>query len=362
MLYEEIDRLKSSPERLQTVSLIARRAAQTSGPKEMELLTANHSSYPRIGTNSDEQALRRAITLRERGQGADIDVRAAEDYQVSLALEDQEKAGLDVVTDGQIRWSDPISHLAAKLEGTSTGGLIRYFDTNFYVRRPVIGGQFTRRYPLVLEEFQRTVGRAARPVKVVLTGPCTLAWFSIAEGEKASRESVVLSYAEALGAEVAELSAAGACTIQIDEPCLVKHPVQLPLAREAISLIAAGRGNAELGLATYFGDAAPIYTHLQEFPVDALILDFTYSPNLLQVIESDGSLKSLGFGLIDGRNTKLEDENLIAHQVERMFGRVKADRCYLTTSCGLEFLPRDRAQLKLRHLTAIKNLFAGESL
>lgn len=328
----------------------------------MELLTANHSSYPRIGSNTDEQALRRAMALRDQCREVDDDVRAAEDHLAQLALHDQEKAGLDVVTDGLIRWTDPISHLTAKLVGTRIGGLIRYFDTNFYVRRPVIDGKLVRRCPLVLEEFQWAAERTTGQVKVVLTGPCTLARFSIIEDNHCDRGSLVSSYAAVLAAEVADLASAGAHMIQIDEPCLVKYPSDLLLAQEAISLIADHKGNAELGLATYFGDAAPVYAQLQGLPVDVLILDFTYSRKLQHVIEADGSIKRLGFGLIDGRNTKLEDKRLIARQVESMLSRVTADRCYLTTSCGLEFLPRDRAQLKLEHLTAIKSLFLGESL
>lgn len=326
----------------------------------MGLLTTNHSSYPRIGSNAEEQALRQAIAQRERGQNADADVRAAEDRLVLLALRDQETAGLDIVTDGLIRWNDPISHLAAKLEGAQVNGLHRYFDTNFYVRRPVVRGKLVRSQPLVLGEFQWAAQRSARPVKAVLTGPCTLARLSLQEGNCVSPESLIFSYAEALSAEVAELAAAGARTIQIDEPGLVKYPADWPLAREALTLIAASKGNAELGLATYFGDAAPVYSQLQELPFDTLTFDFTYSRNLPQVIEAEGSPKPLSFGLLDGRNTKLEDKAVVARGLERMLARVAPERCTLTTSCGVEYLPRDRAYLKLKLLTSIKNSLLGE--
>jgi len=132
------------------------------------------------------------------------------------------------------------------------------------------------------------------------------------------------------------------------------------MAREVLKVVVACKDDAEVGLATYFGDAAPVYAQLQQLPVDVLILDFTYSENLVQVIEMNGSTKSLGLGLIDGRNTKLENKNLIARQVERISRRLTVEQCYLTTSCGLEYLPRDRALLKLRHLTSIKNLVQGE--
>lgn len=327
----------------------------------MELLTASHSSYPRIGSSRDEQALRRAITLREQGRGTDDDVHAAEDHLVLFALQDQERAGLDVVTDGLIRWNDPISHMAAKLDGARIDGLTRYFDTNFYVRQPVTGGKLTRRGPLVLEEFRWAAQKSAKTLKAVLTGPCTLARWSLKEGgETVDLGALAMAYAEVLGAEVTELAAAGARAIQIDEPSLVKYPSDLPLAREALALVTAYKGNAELGLATYFGDAAPVYEQLQELPVDVLILDLTYSPSLPQVIEANGSAKPLGLGLIDGRNTRLEDKNLVARQVESILSRVKAERCYLTTSCGLEYLPRDRARLKVEHLASIKRLFLGE--
>jgi 5-methyltetrahydropteroyltriglutamate--homocysteine methyltransferase len=327
----------------------------------MELLTASHSSYPRIGNGPDEQALRRAITLREQGRGTDEDVRAAEDQLVLLALQDQERAGLDIVTDGLIRWNDPASHLAAMLDGARINGLIRYFDTNFYIRQPVIEEKITRRSPLVLDEFHWAAQRSAKPIKTVLTGPCTLARLSLKEGgEPVDVSSLALAYAEVLGAEVADLAAAGARVIQIDEPCLVKYPSDLALAREALTFVADRKGDAELGLATYFGDAAPLYAQLQELPVDVLILDFTYSENLPQVIETNGSAKPLGLGLIDGRNTRLEDKNLIARRVERILSRVTVEQCYLTTSCGLEYLPRDRALLKLKHLVSIKNLVQVE--
>ncbi len=327
----------------------------------MELLTLNHGSYPRIGGGLDEQALRRTIAERDRGEKTDADVRAAEDRLVSLALQDQHEAGIDVPTDGLIRWNDPVSHLAGKLEGMRVNGLLRYFDTNFYFRQPVVCGKIERSHPLVVNKFEWAAQRSPRPVKPVLTGPYTLTRLSLGDGEPGNSGALLMSYAEALGAEVAELAAAGARLIQVDEPGLLMHPADLSLAREALTLLAAHKGHAKLALATYFGDAAPLYPALQALPFDILILDFTYSPTLPKVIETDGSIKALGFGLLDGRNTRLEDQAAVAYQLERMLTRVKPEPSYLTTSCGLEYLPRDRARLKLSHLTSIKKSLLGEA-
>jgi 5-methyltetrahydropteroyltriglutamate--homocysteine methyltransferase len=277
-----------------------------------------------------------------------------------LALRDQEEAGVDIVTDGLIRWSDPVSHLAGKLEGTRTDGLLRFFDTNFYFRQPVVQGKVERIRPLVLDEFMWATQRSAKPVKPVLTGPYTLARLSTLASKKTSILDLVIAYAEALGAEVAELVGAGARLIQVDEPCMLKYPADIVLAGEALAIVASHKGPAELALATYFGDAAPVYGALQALPFDTLIWDFTYSPLLPEIIETQGSTRRVGFGVLDGRNTKLEDQGPVAHSVERMLVRIGADRCYLTTSCGLEHLPRDRARLKLRHLASLKKSLLGE--
>ena len=70
----------------------------------MELTLCNHSSYPRIGDDAEEQLLRRTIAQRDKGEKTDEAVRAAEERMTELALAEQAEAGLDLVTDGQIRW------------------------------------------------------------------------------------------------------------------------------------------------------------------------------------------------------------------------------------------------------------------
>lgn len=327
----------------------------------MELLTFNHSGYPRIGDSSDEQALRRAIAQHDRGETTDAGLRAAEDHLVLLALEDQQNAGMDFVTDGQIRWNDPISHLARNLQGVRVNGLLRFFDTNSYFRQPVVEGNIERRQALIAEEFHWAAKRSRQPVKPVVTGPYTLARLSIRENRATSKGVLIMAYAEALAAEIAELASGGARLIQVDEPALLRHTADMPLASEALGLIAARKGEAELALATYFGDAATVYAELQALPVDTLVLDFTYSPELPRVVESEGSAKRLGFGVLDGRNTKLEELTATVRSVERMLARFKSERNYLTSSCSLEYLPRDRARLKLRHLSLLKKSLHGEA-
>ena len=326
----------------------------------MELVLANHSSYPRIGESGEFQSLRRTIAAWEKGEKTDLDLSAAEDRMTDLALCDQAEAGLDVVTDGQIRWYDPVSHLAGKLQGIRINGLLRFFDTNFYFRQPVVESEIRRTRPLVVEEFVFAKKQSARPVKPVLTGPYTLARLSIENEDKPGGfEKALEGYAAALAEEVAALAAAGATLIQVDEPALLKNPADFHYVEQGLATLAARKGAAQLALALYFGDPAPLYGRLQTLPVDVLNLDFTYSPRLVETIAASGASKTLALGLVDGRNTRLEDPASVSRQLERIVSSLGAGRVYLSPSCGLEYLPRDRALSKLGHLATIRKTFWG---
>ena len=328
----------------------------------MELLLANHSSYPRIGEGTGQQLLRRTITQRDKGEKDDADVRAAEDRLTEQALAEQCAAGLDVVTDGLIRWYDPISHLAGKLAGVRINGLLRFFDTNCYFRQPIVQARPQRTKPLLVDEFKFAQARSSQPVKMVLTGPYTLARHSMEESGGAGGFGKVLeAYTVALAEEVGALAAAGAAWIQVDEPSLLKQPEDFSMVERSLQALAARKGSAQLALAVYFGDPAPIYDRLQVLPVDLLVLDFTYSPHLVETVATRGTAKTLGLGLIDGRNTRLEDPAQVVRQLEKIATGAKSGRAWLTPSCGLEYLPRDRAQQKLHHLVAIKKTFLGSA-
>ncbi len=328
----------------------------------MELLLANHSSYPRIGDDAEHQVLRRTIAQWEKKEKTDGDLKAAENQMTEFALREQLDAGLDIVTDGQIRWYDPVSHVAGKLDGVRINGLLRLFDTNFYFRQPIVTGPIRRREAILAEDFRFAQKNSSRPVKVVLTGPYTLTRLSAVEGNHSGGMNGLLDgFTAALAEEVAALAAAGASIIQVDEPSLLRQPGDFPLAARSFKALAAGKGGAQIHATFYFGDAAPLYEKLQTLDVDALALDFTYSPRLAEVIAAAGSSKPLSLGLVDGRNTKLEDASVVARQIERLANRIGAARAILQPSCGLEYLPRDRARLKLKRLAAIKNSLLGKS-
>lgn len=346
----------------------------------MKLTLASAGSYPRIGETAELQVLRRTIGALDRGEKLPAEVAQAEDQMVRAAIEDQIRAGLDVVTDGLIRWYDPISHLAGKLQGVQINGLLRFFDTNFYFRQPVIKATPVRDSPLVTEEFRFAETHSSKPVKPVLTGPYTLAKFSIVEFDGMKDLATrVMALAEILAEELAALETAGAKIIQVDEPAAIKYTGDYAIFERGIhgmvlswnrrrsearasSPSAAGSPNrrARLALQVYFRDAGPLYYRLQQLPVDILGVDFTYDPKFLEQVQATGSSRSIALGLIDGRNTKLEKAEEVAKTLEKILPKLAGDECFLNPSCGLEYLPRDRAYAKLALLSQIRTTLEGQ--
>lgn len=329
----------------------------------MDLLLASTGSYPRIGETPEGQRHRQAFARRERGEISDEAFEAVQDAVTEWAIREQVEAGLDLVTDGQIRWYDPISHLARSLEGIEINGLLRYFDTNFYFRQPVVRGRLGWKGPVLLREFRFARQVSPRLVKPVLTGPYTLARGSLLRTDSyRGLRDLTLAYAEILAREVEALAGEGATLLQVDEPSILAHPEDLDLLADALGRLAAGKGGVEIGLTTYFGDAAPLYRELQRLPVDRLGLDFTYSPKLADVIAEQGSAKPLALGLFDGRNTRLERREEIFPLLDRILPALVGDRVHLCPSSGLEYLPRERARAKLEAMRAIRDAYRAERL
>lgn len=325
----------------------------------MQLILSSAGSYPRVGDAPDLQRHRRAYAQRERGEISDGEFTKVEDEVVTAVIREQIEAGMEIVTDGLIRWYDPYSHFCRGLEGATIDGLLRLFDTNCYFRQPVVKGPIRRKAPVILPEYEFARSVSPRPVKPVLTGPYTLARGSILEGGYRSAHELALAYAEVLAREVGELSRAGAQLIQIDEPAIVRHPEDLNVLEAALAAVRRERGAARLLLHLSFGDVAPLYRDLQALPVDALGLDFTYSPKLPALIADLGSAKPLALGLIDARNTKLETKESVFPVLDAVLPALKTGPTYLTPSCGLEFLPRERARRKLETLKRLRDDYLG---
>ncbi len=306
-------------------------------------------SYPKITNRPRPAKLRNAINKFDRGELLQEELGRIEDEVTVEALQEQADAGLDLITDGQIRWEDEQTYLARRLAGVSLDGLIRWFDTNMYYRQPFIESAAAWREPITVRDYQFAVEHSAKPVKAVLTGPYTLARLSVDE-HYGSPAKAAAALAEALNQEAKALQQAGASFIQFNEPAITRHKDDFAgfvnVCRRLVDEL-----TAETALYLYFGDVDGIYPQVLDLPFDLIGLDFcTSGKNEQLVAKTPFANKKLGLGIVDARNSKLETTEQIAERIRSLGRGVSPDRIHVSPSMGLEFLPREVAQEKLRRL------------
>jgi 5-methyltetrahydropteroyltriglutamate--homocysteine methyltransferase len=306
-------------------------------------------SYPRVSGAPEGQRLRRAIARWERQEISNEDLRAARVSVLEEVVREQVGAGVGLVTDGHVTWYDPVSEFAAKLDGFEVGALERYFDTNTYYRRPKAVGPIRWRGPMTVADLRAaTAAAGSTPVKATLTGPYTLAAMS-ANGPS---DDLVMQLAEGLSHEVEALAAAGATHIQIDEPAFAQVKAFPKAYGHIAGLLLKRKGAARTTVFIAFGGVGPILEDLLMLPFDIVGLDLVQGASTLPALRRADVDKGIAFGLLDARNTKLEDPEAVAETVRSFADRVPLDRSYLCPSNGLEFLPRTRAREKLGVLVA----------
>ncbi|MGH2734313.1 MAG: methylcobamide--CoM methyltransferase, partial [Actinomycetota bacterium] len=170
----------------------------------MAITTTVVGSYPKPPDEGDRFVLRQTLHRIERGEASDDDLRATLDDLARAAITEQEQAGIDIVTDGQVRWEDIVTPFARHIAGFEIGGLLRFFDNNVYYRRPVCTGEVDWRGPSSVEAFKFAASSATKPVKAVIPGPVTFARLSVDEHYH-DHEKFVLAIAQVMAQEAFEL-------------------------------------------------------------------------------------------------------------------------------------------------------------
>jgi len=320
----------------------------------MEIFSKNHSSYPRVGDKPEQQKLRRAYNQFDKKKITADEVARILDETVTEIVEEQKGSGCDYITDGQIRAYDPLSSIAAKIKGFEITGLLRFFDTNYLYRQPKIesGLQYTE--PLVADDFSFAQKLAGGKTSAVMIGPYSLLKMSLTDG-KFIREFE--SIAEIYARELKDLKARGATLVQLDEPAIIFNAKDFGLFQSLYKGLKESGDIPEILLALYFGNATPYIDELARVAADGILFDFTYSPGLKDALK--GFDKNIGLGILNGRNTKMEKPDKLISEIESILKTVNSPKAYITTSCGLEFLPRNRAFDKLKLCADIAGKFRG---
>ncbi len=302
-------------------------------------------NYPKIPNSPGEPKLRRAIAKFEREEISEENLKRIEDEVTKDVLAEQVRAGLDLLTDGQIRWEDGQIYFARKIGGFSIDGLIRYFDTNTYYRQPVVEGKVEWKEPIGFRDYGFAQGLAEKPVKPVITGPYTLARLS-QNSFYPSFEELVMDLASALNREALSLQGADPPWIQFDEPAILKHKEDFPLFERAMNVLTSNL-KVKTSLYTWFGDLEGLYPQLFRLPFDLFGLDLVRGRGSFELIEEIPEGKGLGLGIVDARNTKLESGRELVEIIKRVSQIVPPGRLHINPSCGLEYLPREIAYQKL---------------
>jgi 5-methyltetrahydropteroyltriglutamate--homocysteine methyltransferase len=321
------------------------------------LKTTAVGSYPKITEDKQAVNLRRARNRFDQGKISAEQLEKAYQDTIRRVIEEQEEAGIDLITDGQIRWDDPITPFARNIDGMEIGGLLRFFDNNVYYRRPVIKSKVSFRDYSVVEQFKFARDNAKREVKQVIPGAFTFARLSKDEFYH-DEEKLVFDLAQILHQEALKLSQEGTKAIQIDEPSLCFHPDKLRLVKESLKIITGGI-EAKFALYLYFGSIQKLVPDLFDLPVDMVGIDVVSRKENLDLLLEFWKEKNIGLGCVDARSTKMESETELLAVFEKVTRRIRRDKILINPSCGLEFLPHAVAQRKLKIMVQAVRKFNG---
>lgn len=312
------------------------------------MITTVVGNYPKVPDLPAPGKWRSAMEKVQRGQLDEAALQQVEDEVTIDAIRDHVDAGVDLITDGQIRWEDGQTYFARRLRGFSINGLQRYFDTNVYYREPVAESEIDWAAPISVRDFEFARAHSPKAVKPVITGPFTLARLSRNTFYRSFRDFCV-ALARALNAELRALEGAGAEIVQVDEPALCQHKQEYPVFAEAMGALTHGV-RAKKVLCTYFGDLRGLYPQLLELPFEVFALDFVAGYRNWDVVRQAPFTRELAFGILDARNTRVESVEEISSAIRRITEVVSPDRLMVSPSAGLEFLPHGVARRKLRAL------------
>lgn len=277
------------------------------------------------------------------------EVRSA-DVQQAVSL--QRKAGLTLVTDGQLNWQDLFRPLVeACAGGLEAGTLTRWFDNNTFYRKPAVVGELALHEGLSHLYF-RTRALDGAPWKAILPGPYTLA--RAAEEEKGAppRAKRIEAFAELVKGASRWCVERGARQIQFSEPWLVYEKVteeDLEAAAKAYGIVTKGL-RAESVLFAFFGNLKHIFPAVLDFPVDAIGFDLT-STNVRD-LKDHAFDKGAVLGALDGRNSLIETPAEIVELARHAQEELDPDWLALGPTCELELCPRPVAERKVEALGA----------
>lgn len=280
----------------------------------------------------------------------------AQDDATLIAIRDQERAGLDIITDGEMRRESYSNRFATALDGVDLDNPGSALDRSGHSNPvPRVTGRIRRRHAVETRDVAFLRANTDRRIKITVPGPFTMAQQAQNDFYPSLRE-MALDYAVAVNAEIRDLFAAGADIVQIDEPYMQARPdAAREYGLEAVNAALAGI-TGQTALHICFGYAAIIherpsgYSFLPELsgsPVKQVSLE-TAQSNLDTAVLEGLRGKSIILGVIDLSTHEIETAETVAARIRKALPHVDADKVIVAPDCGMKYLPRPVAFGKMQ--------------
>jgi 5-methyltetrahydropteroyltriglutamate--homocysteine methyltransferase len=330
---------------------------------QKSLLTTIVGSYPQPEWLIDRKGLARASVPRIRVSGLwripAEHLEEAQDDATLVAIRDLERAGVDIITDGEIRRESYSNRFATALEGidiNQPGQIIGSSGRSTPVPRVV--GPIRRVRPVQVRDVQFLREHTDRLIKATVPGPFTMAQ-QAQNDYYTDRESLAMDYATCVNEEVKALFTAGADVVQLDEPWLRTNPEEArAYAVTAINKALAGvDGTTALHLC--FGYAAMVQgkpsqyaflTELEDSVVHQISIEAA-QPKLDLAVLKEFATKTIILGVLNLSDMQIESPESIAEKLREALRYVPPERLMVAPDCGMKYLPRAVAYQKLRAMT-----------
>jgi len=301
------------------------------------------------------------VRARELWRIPEAYLEEAQDDATLMAIKAQEDAGLDIITDGEIRRESYSNRFATALDGIDLDNPGSALDRSGHPNPvPRVVGKIKRRHAVAVRDLNFLRSHTQRRVKVTVPGPFTMAQQAQIDYYDGSREAAAMDYAAAVNEEIRDLFAAGADVVQIDEPYMQARPEEA----RAYGLKAVNRAlqNAPGTTALHicFGYAAIIhsrpsgYSFLPELSECgcAQISIETAQSNLDCAVLKGLPGKKILLGVIDLADQNIETPEVVANRIRRALPYVNSSDLLVAPDCGMKYLPRAVAFGKLQAMVA----------
>ena len=295
-------------------------------------------------------------------------LQQAQDDATILAIQDQERAGLDIITDGEMRresYSNLFATALAGIDLDNPGSKLSRTGTKVPVPRVV--GKVRRMHPVNVRDAEFLRANTDRRIKITVPGPFTMTQLTQNDFYE-SAAALAFDYADAVNAEIKDLFAAGADVVQIDEPYLQAQPEEArKYALEALARALDGVGG-ETAIHTCFGYAALVqgrpagYSFLPELsgcPVCEISIE-TAQVNLDCSILETVRGKSIMVGVLDLSSHEIESPETVAARIRRALPFVSPEKLIVAPDCGMKYLPREVAFEKMKAMVAGAKIVRAE--